>query len=206
MTPPINWKYPPPRPGWRKEIDTFIGPGVTRAELLLELAVSLASGLLVLAYALTQSLGWTGGQIALAVLLAFDLAGGVVTNATSTAKRWYHRPGQGFRQHFTFIAVHGIHLVLVAWAFRAGDWAWAIGWYAFLLFASLLILSIPLYLRRPVAFSVFGLGLLLAIYLDTPFSGLEWFIPVFLLKLLVSHLLREEPYRPENERVQEVSL
>jgi hypothetical protein len=206
MTPPINWKYPPPRPGWRKEIDTFIGPGVTRAELILELVVSLAGGLLMLAYALTQPLGWTGWQIALAVLLAFDLAGGVVTNATSTAKRWYHRPGQGFRQHFTFIAVHGIHLALVAWAFRAGDWDWAIGWYTFLMLASLLILWLPLYLRRPVAFSVFGLGLLFALYLDTPVPGLEWFIPVFLLKLIVSHLLREEPYRPENEGAQEVSL
>lgn len=196
MNPQINWNYPPPRPGWRGQLDTFIGPGVTRAELILELVVSLTGGLLLLAYALTHPLGWNGWQIALAVLLAFDLAGGVITNATSTAKRWYHRSGQGFRQHFTFIAVHGSHLALVAWAFRAGDWAWAVGWYAFLVFASLLILQISLYLRRPVAFSLFGLGLLLAQYLDTPTPGLEWFIPVFLLKLFVSHLLREEPYRP----------
>ncbi len=199
MNPQINWNYPPPRPGWRKEIDTFIGPGVTRAELTLELGVSLVAGLGMLLYAFLQPLGWNGWQIALAVLLAFDLAGGVVTNATSTAKRWYHRPGQRLRDHVIFIAVHGVHLALVAWAFRAGDWAWAVGWYAFLMFASLLILLIPLYLRRPVAFSMFGLGLLLALYLDTPVPGLEWFIPVFLLKLLVSHLLREEPYRPLNE-------
>ena len=199
MNPQINWNYPPPRPGWRKEIDTFIGPGVTRAELTLELGVSLVAGLGMLLYAFLQPLGWNGWQIALAVLLAFDLAGGVVTNATSTAKRWYHRPGQRLRDHVIFIAVHGVHLALVAWAFRAGDWAWAVGWYAFLMFASLLILLIPLYLRRPVAFSMVGLGLLLALYLDTPVPGLEWFIPVFLLKLLVSHLLREEPYRPLNE-------
>ena len=199
MNPQINWNYPPPRPGWRKEIDTFIGPGVTRAELTLELGVSLVAGLGMLLYAFLQPLGWNGWQIALAVLLAFDLAGGVVTNATSTAKRWYHRPGQRLRDHVIFIAVHGVHLALVAWAFRAGEWAWAVGWYAFLMFASLLILLIPLYLRRPVAFSMFGLGLLLALYLDTPVPGLEWFIPVFLLKLLVSHLLREEPYRPLNE-------
>jgi hypothetical protein len=199
MNPQINWNYPPPRPGWRGQLDTFIGPGVTRAELALELGVSLIGGLGMLLYAFAYLPDWNGWQIALAVLLAFDLAGGVVTNATSTAKRWYHRPGQGFRQHFTFIAVHGIHLALVAWAFHAGDWAWAVGWYAFLMFTSLLILQIPLYLQRPVAFSMFGLGLLLALYLDTPAPGLEWFIPVFLLKLLVSHLLREEPYRPENE-------
>ncbi len=198
MNPNIDWNYPPPRPGWRKEIDTFLGPGTTRAELTLEWIVSLAGGLGMLAYALLQPLGWNGWQTAVAVLLAFDLAGGVVTNATSSAKRWYHRPEQGFRQHFTFVAVHGIHLILVAWLFRAGDWAWALSWFAFLMAASALILAIPLYLQRPLAFSLFGSGLLLWLYLDAPIPGLEWFIPVFLLKLLVSHLLREEPYRPAN--------
>ena len=62
--------------------------------------------------------------------------------------------------------------------------------------ASLLILRSPLYLQRPVAFSVFGLGLLANTYLAAPTPGLEWFLPIFLLKLLLSHLLREEPYRP----------
>jgi len=198
MNPNIDWNYPPPRPGWRKEIDTFLGPGTTRAELTLEWIVSLAGGLGMLAYALLQPLGWNGWQTAVAVLLAFDLAGGVVTNATSSAKRWYHRPEQGFRQHFTFVAVHGIHLILIGWLFLAGDWAWALFWFAFLMAASALILAIPLYLQRPLAFSLFGSGLLLWLYLDAPIPGLEWFIPVFLLKLLVSHLLREEPYRPAN--------
>lgn len=57
MNPQINWNYPPPRPGWRGQLDTFIGPGVTRAELILELVVSLTGGLLLLAYALTHPLG-----------------------------------------------------------------------------------------------------------------------------------------------------
>jgi hypothetical protein len=198
MNPNIDWNYPPPRPGWRKEIDTFLGPGTTRAELALEWIVSLAGGLGMLAYALLQPLGWNGWQVAVAVLLAFDVAGGVVTNATSSAKRWYHRPGQGLRQHLTFIAVHGVHLGLMSWLFRAGDWAWALAWFAFLMTASALILAMPLYLQRPLAFTLFAIGLLLWLYADSAIPGLEWFIPVFLLKLLVSHLLREEPYRPAN--------
>lgn len=198
MNPNIDWNCPPPRPGWRKEIDTFLGPGTTRAELALEWIVSLAGGLGMLAYALLQPLGWNGWQVAVAVLLAFDLAGGVVTNATSSAKRWYHRPGQGLRQHLTFIAVHGIHLGLVGWLFRAGDWAWALAWFSFLMAASTLILAMPLYLQRPLAFTLFAIGLLLWLYADSLIPGLEWFIPVFLLKLLLSHLLREEPYRPVN--------
>jgi hypothetical protein len=196
LNPRIDWNYPAPRPGWRGELDRFLGPGTTRAELALELGISLAGGLGMLLYALTQPLGWNGWQIVLATLLAFDLAGGVVTNATSTAKRWYHRPSQGFRQQMTFIAVHGLHLALVGWIFRNGDWGWAASWFTFLLAASALILALPLYLHRPATVSIYALGLLLHQYLGTPTPGLEWFIPVFLLKLLVSHLLREEPYCP----------
>jgi hypothetical protein len=196
MNPKIDWNFPAPRSGWRGDLDRFIGPGATQAELALEWSFSLAGGLGMLAYALTRPLGWDGWQIAVAVLLAFDLAGGVVTNATSTAKRWYHRPGQGFRQHLAFIAVHGLHLALVGWLFRAGDWGWALGWFAFLLAASTSVLCLPLYLQRPAAFSLFAIGLLLHQYFTTPTPGLEWFLPVFLLKLLLSHLLREEPYRP----------
>lgn len=205
MNPYINWNYPSPRPGWRGELDAFIGPGVTPAELVLELSVSLVGGLLMLGFALTQPLGWNGWQVALAVLLAFDLAGGVVTNATSSAKRWYHRPEQGFWHHIAFIAVHRVHLALVAWAFRSGDWAWAVSWYAFLMLVGVLILRLPLYLQRPVAFSLFGLGLLLVLYIDRLTPGMEWFMPVFLLKLLVSHLLREETYRPAQESAVHIS-
>jgi hypothetical protein len=196
MNPKIDWNFPAPRPGWRGEIDRFLGPGITETELNLELDIAIIAGLGMWLYALTHQLAWSGWQIVIAVLLAFDLAGGVVTNATSTAKRWYHREGQSFRHHMTFIAVHGIHLALVAWLFRAGDWGWAGLWYAFLLGASALILAIPLYLRRPMALIAFVIGFLFHQYVGAPTPGLEWFIPVFLLKLLISHLLREEPYRP----------
>jgi hypothetical protein len=196
MNPNIDWNYPPPRAGWRGEIDKFLGPGITEMELTLELIFSIIAGLGMLWYALSAKLGWSGWQAAAAALLAFDLAGGVVTNATSTTKRWYHRIGQGFREHLTFVAVHGVHLALVAWLFRAGDWRWAIFWFSFLMATSVLILRVPLYLQRPATPSVFALGLLLSLYWDISVPGLEWFIPIFLLKLLVSHLLREEPYRP----------
>jgi hypothetical protein len=34
-------------------------------------------------------------------------------------------------------------------------------------------------------------------------QGLEWFLPLFYLKLLVSHLPTEEPYRPAAESEQQ---
>ena len=61
-----------------------------------------------------------------------------------------------------------------------------------------LIVSVPLYLQRPISLTVFAGSLILTEYgLASP-MGLEWFLPLFYLKLLVSHIVREEPYRPIN--------
>jgi hypothetical protein len=56
--------------------------------------------------------------------LAFDTAGGIITTATSSARRWYHRSGQGFKQHFAFVSIHLLHLALVSWLYLAFDVAW----------------------------------------------------------------------------------
>jgi hypothetical protein len=128
------------------------------------------------------------------MLLVFDLMGGVITNATATAKRWYHRPGQGWFQHMGFVAVHAVHITLVAWLFRGSDWFYFYVYYAYLLIASLVITGVQLYLQRPVALLLLVGALLLNIYGLLPTPGLEWFVPLFFRKLLVSHLLKEEPY------------
>lgn len=199
MKPTIDWSFPPPRPGWRGELDRFVGPGATREELALQWGVSLAGGLAMLTFAITGPLGWNGWQVVAAMLLAFDLAGGVVTNATAPAKRWYHRKGQGFAQHIRFLTLHGVHLLLVAWLFRVGDWWWAGGWFVFLLMSGGLILNVPLYLQRPVAYTLFAVGMVIHQQAQVFTAGMAWFIPILLFKLLISHLLREEPYRPASE-------
>lgn len=199
MKPHINWNYPTPKVGWQGEIDKFIGPGSTSAELWLQTFFTLSFGLFVPLYAWFNQLTWTAIQFIFATLLALDMAGGIVTNATSSAKRWYHRPEQTTRDHLLFVAVHILHLFLVAWLFRAGDWLFAGILTLYLLGATLLILKTPLYLQRPMAYGLFALSLLFNFYFFTPISGLEWFVPFLFFKLLVSHLLREEPYRPERE-------
>jgi hypothetical protein len=88
---------------------------------------------------------------------------------------------------------------VVAWLFREGDWAFAIITSTYLLAAAAIILRVPLYLQRPVALLLYALSILMALYLLSPTPGLEWFLPLFYLKLLVSHLVREEPYRPATE-------
>lgn len=187
---------PVPRAGVLGVLDRFIGPGATSAEIVLQLVPSVLAAIAAPTYALSLPITWTPWQLGLLALFGFDLSGGVLTNATNAAKRWYHRPGQGWRQHLLFVASHLFHIGSVALFFRGGDWAFFGSVSAYLLLAAGLILSVPLYLQRPIAFGLYGLSLIGSFYLLTPMPGLEWFLPLFFLKLLVSHLLNETAYRP----------
>lgn len=191
---------PVPRTGWRGQLDRLIGPGATPAEMVLQLAPSVGAAIAAPLYALTLPIDWTPWQLGAIAILGFDLVGGVLTNATAAAKRWYHRPGQGWRQHMGFLCVHLFHIGLVALLFRGGDGLFFVGVSSYLLLAAGLILASPLYLQRPIALGLYSLVLVCDRYLFTPTPGLEWFLPQFFLKLLISHLLKESPCRPGDSR------
>lgn len=197
----IEWTPAQPRRGMLGMWDKFVGPGATASEEWLQLGggLALAGFIGILLYLQRDMLNWSGLQVAAAALLLFDLIGGIITNATSAAKRWYHRAGQeGLAAHLPFVAVHGIHLLIVAAIFRSMDWGFFIVLYGYLLLAAVIILRMPLYLQRPVSLMLFCGGFVLGQYVFTPVPGLEWFIPFFYLKLLVSHLLKEAPFTPES--------
>jgi len=192
----IDWEHPEPRTGIRGSLDKFIGPGATKAEIALQLYIPLIAVIAAPLYATTLPIEWNVLQFVVCALLAGDMVGGFITNATSTAKRWYHRKGQTFNNHLKFILTHLLHLLLVSWLYLSLDLLWVAYAGAYLIIASICILKSEVYLQRPVSLSLYGGAILLTIYaLDAP-VGLEWFLPLFYLKLLVSHLPREEPYRP----------
>jgi hypothetical protein len=195
----ISWHPPPPRSGWNGAWDRFIGPGATRAELGLQLvgACGLTAALLLFSFD-QQITPFTPLQWGVLALLAFDLSGGVITNATAAAKRWYHRCGQGWAQHLAFIAPHGLHLAALAWVLPELGWSFALLSYAYLLAATLIVLAVPLYLQRPVALIAYVGALLLNGWLAPPVA-LGWVLPVFFLKLLVAHLLKEAPFTPPSQ-------
>lgn len=196
----INWNAPSPRRGLAGEWDKFVGPGQTRAEFWLILLPSIIFGAGVPFYAISARLGWSTIQLIIAGVVAFDLLGGVITNATATAKRWYHRPGEGWVQHLLFISVHALHLLLIVGLFRHWEWLYFIIFYVYLILSSLIITRIRLYLQRPVAMLLLVIGILLNVYAFPPSPGLEWFIPVFFLKLLVSHLIVEAPFSSDRTK------
>jgi hypothetical protein len=194
MTWKSDWDYPPPRDGLAGSWDRFIGPGATVAEQLLSLIPALCFGCLVGAYASREQLNWTLFQYAVAVILAFDTVGGISTNATSAAKRWYHRPGRGFAPHFGFAALHVSYIFFVAWLFSPVWFKFFLTHSVFLILSAILILTVRPYLRRSVSLLLLSAGILLSLYVASPPAGMEWFPPFLYTKLLVSHLVREEPY------------
>lgn len=48
-----------------------------------------------------------------------------------------------------------------------------------------------------LALGLTGVAIVMGLCVFAPTPGLEWFIPLLFLKLLISHLLREEPYLPD---------
>lgn len=191
----VDWRLPA---GPHGLLARTLGPGATRGELGLQFGSALAAAFALPAAAIWAEWGWSEAQLIVSALLAFDLVGGVVTNATNAGKRWHHRPGRTGWTHMRFVLIH-LHPFLVVWLFGSDEWLFATVCYAFVLAAAGVILITPLHLRRPVAMLAFLLALLLAIYGPGAPENTEWFFPIFAMKLLVAYAVREEPYRPSPE-------
>lgn len=98
--------------------------------------------------------------------------------------------------HFSFVLLHLVHLALVAWLFRGRDWVWFISVTATLLGATTIICFVPQYLQRPLALLLYSTVLLLP---AAEPKQLPWFFPLFFLKLLISHLIDETPFTPDDD-------
>lgn len=196
----VSWKPPAPRAGAKGAWDKFVGPGATGLEeniqLVLGAAIAiLGVGLFWFAQGATASI-W---QWLFVLVLAFDIGGGIVTNSTSAAKRWYHRAGHGKRQHFLFNATHLIHIGLMAFLFAAQPWLYGIALGGMVVVATLIVINVPLYVQRPVAV---GLAMIIIMVGQLPLfdiAGLNWFIPALMLKLILGHALKEAPFQPGDQ-------
>lgn len=189
-----------PRPGLPGMWDRVIGPGATTSESALTVVWMLACTVAAVGYALVANLGWSFVQLAVVALLTLDVAGGISDNASNSAKRWFHRPGHGTRQHLLFVFAH-VHPFALALLFPAFGWGAATTLYAYLIVAAMTVVLVPLYLKRPVAFVLYCGALLIGLYAFNFPAGLEWFVPFFFMKLLLAHLLPEKAYRPSKEDV-----
>lgn len=192
----LDWRIPPTPAGPAGALRRFMGPGRTRGENVVELGGHLAGVALLVAY-ITNTGGWSGRsplQIVVLAVMVFDLVGGVLTNATNPAKRWYHRPAAGGgRRRMLFVGSHVVYLVAVPTLLGAGGWGWLLGNLALLLGSAALVEALPVELKRPTAMGLYLTAVLVNLtWLPLP-ESLVWLPILLYLKLVVCFLVPEAP-------------
>ncbi|WP_330230728.1 hypothetical protein OHA40_33125 [Nocardia sp. NBC_00508] len=186
-----DWAIPATSAGWAGRLERFMGPGKSRAEAAVEYVGGAICLLLLVSYCWPKFSDRSVAEIAVSIVIACDVVGGVLTNATNSAKRWYHRTrSSGGR--LGFVAVHTLHLAVVGFLLL-DDPVWFVANTLLLLGSALLIESVPAGLRRPVAMAAYMAVLLVNLIAFPVPALLAWFVPLFYLKLLVCHLIPEVP-------------
>lgn len=188
-----NSDLPIPRSGLFGLWDRLIGPGATVAENTLILVSSISGS--IAAVLRLRLLEFDILHLVVGAIIGFDIIGGAVCNATDTTKRWYHRPRVSWVQHIAFVLPHLGHVAIIAWLFqsRAGfDWNYFSTVSICLLLATIVVLVVPTYLKRPVAAGLYLVTMAVGFYTVGLTTGLEWFIPALFLKLLIGHLVPEQ--------------
>ncbi len=176
------------------------GFGATKAESAIANYAALVAPIILYFFA-WQDLNWSVLQIVVASALALDMVGGVLTNSLGSMKRFLHSDqaldvnwlGKLVRSRFVFPAIH-FQLFAVPLCFDVA-WSYAFFWYGIMMASIVALHLVPLYLQRSIALLFVMLSIMAAQVLPAP-VGLEWLAPIFIIKLVLSHGVREEPYRP----------
>lgn len=161
------------------------------ARLLLVLVLIAAFSALYLHYT-RSGLQWSLPQILCASVLLLDGLVGVWMLATN--------PGSAHRgvlrlavlRHLGLACWHLSHLALVAWFFAVGDIVWFVGAASALVLAVVIAQCLPGRLRLPGVCVLYFLCLLWAFYYLPPIRGLEWYLPLLFIKLLLAYPLGEQ--------------
>lgn len=179
-----------PRKGVLRFVDIVFGPKATVWEIGVALLTGVFGAAAICWYANSARLEWNDLQYAVAAVIAFDIFGGAVANLTISAKRWFHRAGQGRWQILAFVAVHLLHFLLVAWLFRHSDWRFLIAFYGLLIVGTTVVLMTASHLQAPVAMAIVCIAVAVANFCFSATPGFEWFVPLIFIKLVLGHAAR----------------
>ena len=190
----IRWEY-------EGKTDIINGTGAYFEEKFLGYFGSAVIPVILAIQIMTGRVEWSLLQIIVAMYLALDIGGGLVSNALNSCKRFYdspYKPEEGRTAKYMkkvpfFIGLH-IHPLVVGLYFNNLDWFYALAWYSIFIICVIVVYKTPLYLKRPVGNTLTMLAILLNLYIITPVLGFEWFIPLLFIKIVSGHLVREEPY------------
>lgn len=167
----------------------ILGPNATKTEILFVWTTTFLSPIAFLALIEVSQLEWSILQLVVGSVLVADLAGGVVANSTNAAKAWWHRAGQGLKQHLLFTSLH-LHPFIIAWLYLDGDWVYALVNYFALLAITILLFNVSKRLHRPLAFLCITGILTFNIFLYEPLAS--FFMLLFFMKLVAGHLVYEQ--------------
>ncbi|MEW2216428.1 hypothetical protein AB0895_28830 [Streptomyces globisporus] len=170
-----------------------MAPEAERGERIVCYAGALVGAVFATALALRAQHTWL--PLTVIAVVAFDLFGGTVVNATRSAKRRFHRPGRSSRHHLGFVAVHVQPFVLALLVPGFGVLSASTVYALTLGGAAVILLAPPRDLRRPVAFAVSALAITVTSTSVAVPVELAWFAPVLVIKLLPAHLLPEDAER-----------
>jgi hypothetical protein len=159
------------------------GRHAPRAIILM--AVSAAMAAVILAVLMLQGAGHEFGwwQWLIIGIVAFDIGGGVVANATSAAARQYHRPDRPW-EPLVFAAAH-VHPFAMALLLPGYTWVAGATLYTSVILAVGATLLTPRDLRRPAA--LFFSAVTIALCGLVTGAGWEWLAPLLILKLVAAH-------------------
>lgn len=159
----------------------------------------------ILYFVMWNKLDWSLVQLVVASALALDMVGGVLTNSLGSMKRYLHTTqslelswlAKLVGGKFLFPAIH-FQIFAVPLCFDV-TWSYALFWYGFMMISIVFIHMLPQYIHRSIALLIVILSIMLSQIAFVGPAGLEWLASIYIIKLVLSHAVREEPYRPEDE-------
>lgn len=192
----IDWKY-------EDKLDLALGNGANKQEKILGWASCLVIPLFLLFYVNKEHIEWNYIQLIIAIIVAFDIGGGMVCNSLNSCKRFYHSNSNTnekkyiyiIKNHLVFSSLH-IHTIIVWLVFDINNWINGFIWYFLLMISVISVNWAPLYIKRPLSMLIILFSIMINLYIIKPVIGFEWLVPVLFIKIVYGHLVREEPYRP----------
>lgn len=127
-----------------------------------------------------------------------------MTNATNSAKRWYHPAGQpGRARRLIFISAHLTHLAAIGFlvlpfaehALSYRPWMWFLGNLILLYVLAVVIECTPLDIQRPMAFAAVLTAIFANLILFPTAVCLGYFVPLFYIKLPLCYLPLEAAWQ-----------
>jgi hypothetical protein len=134
-------------------------------------------------------------EIAIAALVAADLAGGVVANFTESTNHFYARKK---RLRVIYLLLHLLYPLVLFFVMNGPVEIWA-AIPLFTVAGALLVTALPPPVQPPVAAAVVAVGLMVAFSWHVITPPLVWFAPLFLVKLVLGFSVQRPaaPVEPE---------